>query len=335
MISRRKQQQIYEQLLSEYSPDMANAFLRAMTDAKTAVNLDDLTRLIEQDDLFGIVEMLKINEKTLFPLTEVARETFVAGGQSVPDMFISSAVFGFNGNTPRAAQLLAENSGRMITQLSEDVLPIVQDTLAIARENRQGARKTALDLIGRRNPITKRREGGLIGLNAPQAKAVQTMRKQLETLDKGYFKKTLRDKRFDKTVLKAIEDGTPLTKAQIDKIVARYEDRQMKFRAENVARFETNAALSQGQQESFQQLLDEGQIDGVDKEWKWNLGGQEHPRIEHQQMSGTVVDFEEDFVFDDGTRMAHPHDPRGGVKHSLHCRCTVFYSPRIDEADNG
>lgn len=319
MISRRQQLKIYEALLEQYSPEMADVFLAAIIDAKSSINLNDLAEAIERNDIFGIVEILQINEKTLFPVTEVQREAFIAGGQSTADFFPTQAIFGFNGGNPSAVAWLAENSGTMITQLSEDVLPIVQETLSDARQKGQGARKTALDLIGRRNPNTKKREGGVLGLNAPQARAVRTMRKQLESLDKDYFKKKLRDKRFDKMVAKAIESGEPLTTTQINRIVSRYEDRQLRFRAENVARYETNASLTAGQFNGFQQMLRDGLIDGIDKEWKWNAGGQETPRLMHQAMSGTVIDFEEDFIFDDGVAMAHPHDERGGPKHNMNC----------------
>ncbi len=336
MISKRQQLKIYEALLDEYGPKVANAFLSAIVDAKSSVNLNDLADLIDRGDVFGIVEMLQINDKTLFPVTEATREAFIAAGQSTSDFFPTQAIFGFNGGNPSAVAWLAEKSGTMITQLSEDVLPIVRETLADAREKGQGARKTALDLVGRRNPITKKREGGVLGLNAPQARAVRTMRKQLENLDKGYFKKKLRDKRFDKIVRKAIEKGEPLTQTQINRIVSRYEDRQLRFRAENVARYETNASLTEGQFNGFQEMLQDGLIDGIDKEWKWNAGGQEQPRIMHQAMSGTVIDFQDDFIFLDGVVMAHPHDERGGAEHNMACRCTVFYTPRVSiDAEDG
>lgn len=333
MITRRQQLKIYEALLEQYSPEMADVFLAAIIDAKSAINLNDLADAIERNDIFRIAEMLLINEKTLFPVTEAQREAFIAAGQSTADFFPTQAIFGFNGGNPSAVSWLSENSGRMITQISEDTLPIVRDTLAEARERGQGARRTALDLIGRRNPQTKRREGGVIGLNEPQARATRTMRKQLENLDPAYFRKKLRDKRFDKTVSRAIETGEPLSKTQINRIVSRYEDRQLRFRAENIARYETNAALTAGQFDGFKQMLDDELIDGIDKEWKWNLGGQEHPRQMHQDMSGNIIDFEDDFIFPDGVSMRHPHDPAGGPKHNMACRCTVFYTPRIDAGE--
>lgn len=333
MASKRQQQIIYDRLLAEYSPQMAQAFLDAMTDAKTAVNLKTLTAMIDAGDVFGIVEILRIDERTLFGMAEVMRSAFVAGGQSAAQI-IGRGVFGFNGNTPRATQWIRDNSGQMITQLSDDILPIVQDVLARGREAGQSPRKTARELIGPRNPRTGRRTQGLIGLNKPQADAVLKAKEQLRNLDAGYFQKVRRDKRFDRTIEKAIRTGTPLTETQIDQIANRYSERLIQYRAEGIARLETNAGLSAGQAEGMQQLIDDGQVDGVNKTWNWNLGGQERPRWMHQQISGTTIPIDQDFIMPDGTRMKRPHDPNGGAKHNWACRCTVTYTPVV-EVSNG
>jgi hypothetical protein len=218
----------------------------------------------------------------------------------------------------------------MITQISDDTLPLVQDVLSNGRELSQSPRKTAMELIGPRNPNTGRRTQGLIGLNKPQANAVIKAREQLRNLDAEYFQKALRDKRFDRTIAKAIRDEKPLTETQIDQITNRYSERQIQYRAEGIARLETNAGLAAGQDEGMTQLIDAGQVDGVNKVWNWNRGSQKKAREQHQAISGTRIPISEDFVLPDGTRMKHPHDPRGGPEENWGCRCTAFYEPVIE-----
>jgi hypothetical protein len=329
MSSKRQQQIIYDRLLAEYSPQMAKAFMAAMTDAKTAINLKDLIALIEVGDAFGVVDALNIDDRTLFPMTEALRGSYVAGGQSASTI-IGRGTFGFSGNTPRATQWIREKSSEMITQISDDTLPLVQDVLSNGRELSQSPRKTAMELIGPRNPNTGRRTQGLIGLNKPQANAVIKAREQLRNLDAEYFQKALRDKRFDRTIAKAIRDEKPLTETQIDQITNRYSERQIQYRAEGIARLETNAGLAAGQDEGMTQLIDAGQVDGVNKVWNWNRGSQKKAREQHQAISGTRIPISEDFVLPDGTRMKHPHDPRGGPEENWGCRCTAFYEPVIE-----
>ena len=54
----------------------------------------------------------------------------------------------------------------------------------------------------------------------------------------------------------------------------------------------------------------------------------------HQEMNGTVVPIDEDFILPDGTRMAAPSMGKvkrmgeGPIKHIANCRCTVVAAPR-------
>lgn len=48
----------------------------------------------------------------------------------------------------------------------------------------------------------------------------------------------------------------------------------------------------------------------------------------HQEMNGQVVPVDEPFVVpEDGTRLMHPGDPSGPVRHIVNCRCRVIAAP--------
>src|SRR5699024_7431465 len=103
-------------------------------------------------------------------------------------------------------------------------------------------RATALDLVGRVGP-TGRREGGVVGLNRPQARAVANARLALSSGDpehmRDYLQLQRRDRRYDHIVRRRIEAGQPLNERELGTILARYEDRLLQTRGETIARTET------------------------------------------------------------------------------------------------
>ena len=111
------------------------------------------------------------------------------------------------------------------------------------------------------NPLVTAREiRGSIGLTTNQYKAVQRYRENLENLDSYALERKLRDKRFDSTVSRAIQNDTPLSKEQINKMVKRYEQRYIKYRSETIARTESTRLTNQGDSEYWQQVEKDGRI---------------------------------------------------------------------------
>src|SRR5205814_64369 len=87
-------------------------------------------------------------------------------------------------------------------------------------------RTTALDLVGRIASSTGQREGGIIGLTSSQEEWVRAYRSDLESDNPALaLSRALRDKRFDRTVLKAAKNNEPLPSALVDKMVTSYKNR--------------------------------------------------------------------------------------------------------------
>lgn len=186
-------------------------------------------------------------------------------------------------------------------------------------------RAVALDIAGR--IVDGKRAGGIIGLTSKQAGYVQSAREELENLSEAYFDRKLRDKRFDRTVAKAIRDGKKLSAADTQRIVDRYADKMLSFRADNIARTEAISALHHGQHEAYQQLVDAGKVraDQITKVWSATMDAR--TRDTHQAMNGQSVRFDGLFTSPSGAVLSFPHDASHGAPADeiIQCRCFVNY----------
>lgn len=187
----------------------------------------------------------------------------------------------------------------------------------------------ALDVVGRINRATQRREGGIIGLTSQQASYVSNARAQLETLDAGYFDRKLRDKRFDRVVQRSIRDGKALSRADIDRITGRYADRLLAHRGEVLARTESIAALHAGQFEAARQLVDSGKVRADQITKVWDATGDARTRASHMAMDGQAVGLNEPFITPGGYRMMHPHDASLGAPADEIIQCRCFMAIRV------
>jgi hypothetical protein len=206
-------------------------------------------------------------------------------------------------------------------------------------------RSVALDIVGRISKQTGRRAGGVIGLNGPQASAVKDMRAALGNprgvgivrFDQlgdpvksfwigrdGNLKSSYgrRDRRFDPMVRRAIESGTPLDEATINRLVGRYEDRLLDLRGQTVGRTEALASLNEASDEALRQVVDEGLAPPDAVKRIWDATGDLRTRPDHVAADGQPRGLNEPFIVG-GMSMMHPGDPAGGAANVINCRCIV------------
>ena len=234
----------------------------------------------------------------------------------------------FDGRNPRAERVARDLSSKLVTLIVDDqreaIRGVIEDGVAAGR----GPRDTALSIVGRVNKATGKREGGIVGLNAPQTKAWIRAGDELENLDPAYFERKLRDKRFDPMVRKAIEAGKPLSKADRERVLNRYSDRLLKHRGDMIARTETIASLNAGRTEGMQQLIDAGNVtaDQVVRVWD-STGADGRTRDSHLAMEGQRRAMNEPFVTPTGYRMMQPGDSSLGAPGSetISCRCVLRF----------
>lgn len=198
-------------------------------------------------------------------------------------------------------------------------------------------RATALQIVGRINRATGRREGGILGLTSGQARYVANARTELSDPAgmADYLKRGLRDKRYDRLVMRAIRDGKPLSQADVDRIAGRYADRLLKFRGDVIARTETIASTHAAQREAMQQLIDTGRVNANQVRKVWKATGDGRTRDSHLMLHGESVRFDEPFRSPaTGALMMHPGDTSMGAKGEDTIQCRCWMENRIDYRPN-
>lgn len=324
------QQRQIEELLKQYGPQIAKAFLSAMAKARSAVDQKAVIAALDAKNLEGAVQLLRIDQSTMFELHEAIRATFVGGGQLVgPTLPMAiRGSFSFNGRHLRAEAWMANEGAALIQGIEADSMEVTRRVITAGLQEGQSSATIARQITGTLNRITGRREGGALGLTTQQADSIISGRTKLASGDPALMREYLglkqRNKLFDPQIRKAITEGRAITGSQLDKIITAHQSKALKYRGEMIARNEAFTAQAAGRDEAYRQLLDRNDV--VDIEMRWQHNGALEPRLDHLAMNGTVISLRkgELFNFPDGISMKHPHDPAGGAKHIINCHCIAI-----------
>jgi hypothetical protein len=162
-----------------------------------------------------------------------------------------------------------------------------------------------------------------IGLTQRQMGAVSNYRSLLQSGSSEALDRTLRDRRFDSSVSRAIDRGVQLSTSQIDRMVSRYQERMLSMRAETIARTEmlsvTNAARHQAMIQTATKVdLEMGRIRRI---WRTVRDGRERPT--HFIMNKQERGAEEPFVSPSGAKLMYPGDRSAPAAETIQCRCST------------
>lgn len=324
--------------LAEVQPRLARAFEEAILDVRSTAQArlieEAIERAIRTGDLGrGVQEVtavLQLGQEFFAPLDRAVQDAFEAGavyqlstlpkkpfGNTAPRLTVR-----FQGRNPRAEAWTRDRAAALITEIADDTRTTIRETIQQAVEESRPYRSVTRELIG--TVEGNERKGGLIGLHSAQARAVRAARAELEALDPAYFRRERRDRRLDPMVRRAIREGTPLSRADIDRATRRYSDRLLRLRGETIARTEGNKAMNAGRQEAVQQLIDSGQVraDLVTKIWDAVIGPR--TRDSHLALNGRKAKWGERFISPiTGASLEHPHDEAAPAAETVNCRCTM------------
>lgn len=318
-----------EAALDRLEPDIAQAFRQAVEEITNAARLDALASALEMGDLDRAVRAAGLTDARWVALTEGIRRAYLEGGRMLASDAPARVGFAFDLNNPRAEAWLRGNSSRLVTRINDDQREAIRIALEAATNRGQGPRRTALDIVGRINRATGRREGGIVGLTSNQARAVENARDELLSGNpsrmNGYFARERRDRRFDRIVQRAIDEGRPVAAADVQRITARYSDRLLELRGSVIARTEALQGFNAAQDEALRQAVDQGLIREQNIVRIWNTASDARVRDTHDGMNGQRVALGEPFQTDDGQRLMYPGDSSLGASAAniIQCRCNV------------
>ena len=320
-----------QKLIRIFTPRIRKAFLDAVQDISDRAIIGELTEAIRDGDLNRAIYSLGLDEAAFRSLTAEIEQAFETGGVTTGNTFpkrintqTGRTVFRFDVRNSRAEATLRDHSSTLVREITEETRRVVRVTVQRGMAEGRNPRSTALDLVGRVDSQTGRRSGGVIGLTSKQEQWVANAKRDLENLDSRYFTRTRRDKRFDSIVKKAIADGKPLDSATIDKLIGRYKDSLLQYRAESIARTESIAALNRSEHEAINQAVEQGAIKSSAIKRVWDSAGNDgRTRDTHLQMEGQTVGLNEPFTFPDGSKAMFPGDNSLGApaEEIVMCRC--------------
>lgn len=302
-------------LIDTAEPQLRRALLNALAAVKGSTTLPELATLItagrldEAAALAGRVGAIRLAEEYAAVFTLAGRE----GAKALTD--ILDVVVDFDQVNARAVRIMQGERLRLIREF--------------VAEQRLATRAALVDGIRRGlNPIEQARAfKQSIGLTSKQQLSVQRFRSLLESGSSEALTRQLRDKRFDPTIRRSIRTKEPLSRIQVDRMVDRYNQRFVRFRANTIARTEALRAVHSGNDEAYRQAIDQGAVDKDQLQREWNDADDQRVRRSHVHLDGMVRGMDETFPGTFG-ELRFPGDPNAPASETVQCRCAL--STRID-----
>ena len=321
-----------EALIELFTPEIRAAFLAAIQDIVDNAILKAVIAAIQAGNVEQAFRALGFSPAAMRPLTVAIEKAFETGGVMTGSTFpkylntpSGKAVFRFDVRNSRAEKWLRDHSSELITRIESETRTNVRNVLTEGMQAGRNPRNVALDIVGRIDPVSGKRTGGIVGLTEGQEYWVRSARTKLQTLDAKYFAMELRDKRFDGTVRKAIDAGTPLPADTVDKLVDRYKANALRYRGETIGRTEAIQSLNRSEYEATMQAVDMGAVSKNAVQREWDSAGDNRVRFSHQVLDGKRVGLHQAFVSPSGARMMFPGDTSlgAGAAEVVNCRCRV------------
>lgn len=324
-----------ELLAKEMEPIIRAAFLEAIADIVSRVDLARVIERLERNDIPGALNALNIDPAAFRDFEEAIRRTYIGGGAATvagmpalrqPDG--SRLVLRFDARSYGAEAYLRDLSGRKITYIVDEALSGSRRFLEAGMIDGRNPRSVALDLAGRVDRISGRRTGGIIGLIPSHMETVENVRRGLLAGDPDAMRHYLSLKRGDsrgaRAVAKALAEGRTLDASTVNGIAGRLSDSYLLLRGETIARTEMLSALAESQKEAYEQAIASGSINRQDVRKVWRATRDNRTRDTHRNVDSESVGMDERF----SNGLLYPHEPGAPASEVVNCRCAIDY--RID-----
>lgn len=325
------------QLFKSVEPRLARAFLAAIRDANEGVDMARLKAAIRSRNYQEALASLNLSPASFNSLKDEIARTYNEGGTAAARGLKGArnaeghaAVIRFDVRDTLTEALINSHVTNLVGDITADMRNAIRTALENGLAQGRGPLAVARDIAGYWDPKKQQRVGGILGLTNKQAQRVINAESELRNNPLDFLKRSLRDKRFDGTIKKAVRTGEPLSEDKIAKILAKYRSDLLLDRAETVARTEAMSALHEGQREMYEQAIRDGYVTGDEIEREWSASGDNRVRESHQEIDGETVAWDQ--AYSNG--LMFPGDPRGPAEEVINCRCyeiiRVNYLARID-----
>ena len=309
--------------LDSLEPAVKAAFLDAVAQIRSSITLSRLEAAIDAGDAAEAVRLAGLRSEAQWAkITESTRNAFIEGGIFFAEQAPASIPFAFNITNPRAQEWLRNRSSEFVTEIVADQRDAIQAALNAGTAGGDNPRRQSLNIVGRFNRRLQRRDGGIVGITSQQARFVENARDELLRGDTAYLQRKRRDKRFDSLLIRAADEGRGLSRADADRIAARYSDRLLQLRGENISRTEVLGAFNSGNRESLKQAAEQGLVNPDNIQRVWRDASDGRVRDSHVSVDGTVVGMDEPFIVG-GAPLMFPGDPSGPAAEIINCRCVA------------
>lgn len=345
--------QTLDDLIDLFTPEIRDVFLAAMQDVVDNAIIGDMIDAIEQGDVIAAFQALGFTQAAMLPIIKIVENAFERGGVLTGDKFpkflrtpSGRAIFRFDVRNSRAEAWLRDHSSQLVTQLTDEARDNVRSVIERGMIAGNNPRSTALDIVGRIDPVTRNRVGGVVGLTRNQELWVANTRRDLNDLNRivsdefgsipisefrkkienhPYFARELRRKGSDASIIRELTSGKQINADTIDKLVTAYKSNALRYRGEVIARTEAMQALNRSEYEATLQAVDMGALRSNDVKRVWDSAGDNRVRWSHKEMDGQAVGVNEPFVSPSGARLMYPGDTSLGAGGSevIQCRCRV------------
>lgn len=314
-----------------YGPEIEAAFLASINLIRSEAQVRRITQLIAAGDVQGAITELRIDNAAFAAFNGSLAQSFNAGGQfgaqTMPKKRPNGQRFiiRFDAQNPAAESWLRNYSSTRITGIVDDTRNAVRNFLEAGLQRGDNPRTMALDIIGRIDKQTGRRVGGIIGLTEAQEGFVRNARDELAGLStadlRNYLTRKTRDKRFDRYVHKAINDGVAIPADIQQKMLGRMKDSLLRHRGEMIGRTEAMTSLHKGRYQSFMQAYTSGEVSAEEIKRTWRTAGDDRVRETHEEMNGQETSLLEPYTLPDGGTIMFPGDPSADASEIINCRC--------------
>lgn len=312
MASNRERAKEIDDLLKTVEPRFRKAFETGIRSLRDSFSLAEIERALNSGDLAQAANLINegIVASAFIQFNREIQNAVQAGGdiasrwaradKIVFDLSVTES------NTARFISSYQADKIREITaQTQMNIGEIVRGGVNAGRNPRDIAR-TVRDSIG---------------LTAKQEAAVENFERLLRENKREALNRALRDKRFDRSILSAINNQRDISEDLIQKMKQRYRERFIHKRSQYIARTEAIRLVSTGNQHFWEQAVSNEVVEEKRLKRRWLPTQDGRTREHHMMIPGLNKDgvgLKEPFRTPYGPLM-YPGDPSGSAANVINC----------------